>query len=65
VTFPIWAKAHPGVADVVALDPARRLYRDAGVALTLRGQEKPDARGFVQFLAGPQGAAIFKKWGWE
>lgn len=65
VTFPIWARANPGVADVVPLDANRLVYRDAGVALTTRGQGKAGAQAFVRFLAGPQGAAIFRKWGWQ
>ncbi|KAK0350570.1 hypothetical protein LTR94_028494, partial [Friedmanniomyces endolithicus] len=65
VTFPIWAKANPGVADVVPLEVNRRVYRDAGVALTARGNDKPSAMAFVRFLSSPQGAAIFRKWGWQ
>ncbi|EZP77770.1 hypothetical protein CP98_01539 [Sphingobium yanoikuyae] len=65
VTFPIWAKANPGVADVVPLEANRRVYRDAGVALTARGNDKPSAMAFVRFLSSPQGAAIFRKWGWQ
>lgn len=65
VTFPIWAKANPGVADVVPLDASRRVYRDAGVALTRRGAGNVDAKAFVRFLSSAKGAAIFKKWGWQ
>lgn len=65
LTFPIWAKANPGVADVVALDADRLVYRDADVALTTRGQNEAGAKAFVRFLSGPQGAAIFRKWGWQ
>ncbi len=65
IIFPIWAMAHPGVADVVPLEPQYRIYRDCGVALTLRGKKRPLARAFVDFLASPQGRKIFEKHGWR
>lgn len=60
----IWQVANPALADVVEIEPDYRIYRDAGVALTRRGRGNSHARTFVDFLASPQGAAIFAKWGW-
>jgi accessory colonization factor AcfC len=64
VTWTIWQGESRGVADVIPIDPALRIYRDAGVALTRRGREKPAAREFASFLASPDGARIFQKMGW-
>ncbi len=63
--YNIWAVAHPGVAQVVPLEPHYRLYRDCGVGLTVRGKASATARAFVAFLGGAQGRAIFEQWGWQ
>jgi len=62
--YDIWAIAHPGLADVVSLEPHYRLYRDCGVGLTQRGLRSSAARSFVAFLSSAQGRAIFQQWGW-
>jgi accessory colonization factor AcfC len=64
IIFPIWAVAHPGLADVVPLSPPYLIYRDCGVALTRRGERQADARAFLEFLGGPDGRRIFVKYGW-
>jgi accessory colonization factor AcfC len=64
LTWTIWQGESRGVADVIPIEPDLRIYRDAGVGLTRRGQEKPVAREFAAYLAGPEGARIFKKMGW-
>jgi accessory colonization factor AcfC len=64
LTWTIWQGESRGVADVIQLEPDLRIYRDAGVALTRRGQENPAAREFVAFLSSPAGARIFQKFGW-
>jgi len=64
LTWTIWQGESRGVADVIPIEPDLRIYRDAGVGLTRRGQEKPAAREFVAYLAGPEGARIFRKMGW-
>jgi accessory colonization factor AcfC len=64
LTWTIWQGDDPGLAEIVAIDPELRIYRDAGIALTRRGQNKTSAREFVRFLASPAGAAIFQKRGW-
>lgn len=64
IIWGIWAKANPGIADSVAVEPRYRIYRDAGTALTKAGDANPDAVHFVSFLRSAQGAAIFRKWGW-
>ncbi len=63
--YNIWAVAHPGVAQVVPLEPHYRLYRDCGVGLTVRGKASATARAFVRFLRSTQGRAIFEQWGWQ
>jgi accessory colonization factor AcfC len=64
LTWTIWQGDDPGLAEIVAIDPDLRIYRDAGAALTRRGQDNASARDFIQFLASPAGAAIFRKRGW-
>ncbi|MGF6851249.1 substrate-binding domain-containing protein [Paraburkholderia sp. CI3] len=64
IVYNIWAIAHPGVADIVQIEPQYRLYRDCGVVLTQRGEARDTVRQFVQFLEGPQGRAIFGQYGW-
>jgi accessory colonization factor AcfC len=64
LTWTIWQGDDPGLAEIISIDPQLRIYRDAGIALTRRGQNKPTANEFVQFLASPAGAAIFQKRGW-
>ncbi|MDE1897596.1 MAG: substrate-binding domain-containing protein [Xanthomonadaceae bacterium] len=63
--YNIWAIAHPGVADIVPLEPRYRLYRDCGAGLTARGRASAEARAFVAFLRGARGQAIFAHWGWQ
>lgn len=65
LVFNIWAIAHPHVAEIVALEPRYRIWRDCAVGLTLRGQANGAARAFVAFLGGAEGRAIFEHWGWE
>jgi len=60
----IWQVANPTLADLVEIEPQYRIYRDVGVALTRHGRGNPHAKAFADFLASPQGAAIFAKWGW-
>ena len=64
LTWTIWQGDDPGLAEIVPIEPEMRIFRDAGVALTRRGQNKTSARDFVQFLASPVGATIFQKRGW-
>jgi accessory colonization factor AcfC len=64
LTWTIWQGDDPGLAEIVAIEPELRIYRDAGIALTRRGQGKASAGDFVKFLASPPGAAIFHKRGW-
>lgn len=61
----IWQVANPELAQVVKMDEPFRIYRDAGVVLTTRGKDKPQARAFVEFLQSAAGQKIFAKWGWD
>ena len=60
----IWQVANPKIADRVEIEPQYRIYRDIGAALTRRGLDRPEAKGFLTYLSSPQAAAIFAKWGW-
>ena len=61
----IWQVANPELAQVVAMDEPFRIYRDAGVVLTHKGNTQPKAKAFVGFLQSPAGQKIFAKWGWD
>jgi accessory colonization factor AcfC len=60
----IWQVANPTLADMVPVEAEFAIYRDTGVALTKRGEGRPEAREFVDFLSSPTASAIFSKWGW-
>ena len=60
----IWQVSNPTLAQVVPLEEQFKIYRDMGVVLTSRGKGEAQARGFVDYLESPAGAAIFEKWGW-
>lgn len=62
--YNIWQVANPKLADVVKIEPQYAIYRDAGVVLTQRAEDKPQAKAFIAFLQSKEGAKIFKKWGW-
>jgi accessory colonization factor AcfC len=64
LTWTIWQGDNPGLAEIVAIEPELRIYRDAGIALTRRGEGKATASEFVRFLTSPAGAAIFEQRGW-
>ena len=60
----IWQVANPTLADVVPIEKRYVIYRDTGVVVTKKGAMSPEPQQFVTFLKSPEGAAIFKKWGW-
>lgn len=60
----IWQVSNPSLADVVAIEPDYAIYRDTGAVLTQQGKAGTAGRQFIDFLASPEGAAIFRKWGW-
>lgn len=60
----IWEVSNPDLADVVKIEPDYAIYRDANVVVTTQGKTNPAARQFVDFLFSPEGARIFRKWGW-
>jgi accessory colonization factor AcfC len=61
----IWEISNDDLADQVAIEPERRIWRDCGVALTKRGERNDTAKAFREFLTSPEGRAIFEKWGWQ
>ncbi|GAB3630184.1 hypothetical protein PTE30175_04166 [Pandoraea terrae] len=60
----IWQVSNPSLAETVQIEPRYAIYRDAGVAVTKRGEENPASRQFVDFLRAKEGEAIFSRWGW-
>lgn len=64
IIWNVWQVANSEVADLVPVAPQWRVYRDAGIALTVRGTARPHAREFVTFLQSSDGARIFARWGW-
>lgn len=61
----IWQVANKDLAQAVRIEPRYAIYRDSGVALTRRGASRPEAKAFADFLRSPEGAAIFRRWGWK
>lgn len=64
IVYNIWSIAHPGVAEIVPIEPRYRLARDCGLVLTQRGSKNADVQRFVEFLRSPAGLKIFKQYGW-
>jgi accessory colonization factor AcfC len=64
IIWNIWQVANPNLAQVVPVEPQYRIYRDAGAALTHKGEADPQARAFITFLKSPEAAAIWARWGW-
>jgi accessory colonization factor AcfC len=60
----IWQVSNPKLAEQVAVEEPYRIYRDTGIAPTTRGKQQPASQQFIAFLQSPQGAAIFRRWGW-
>lgn len=60
----IWQVANPTLADAVPVEKEYVIYRDTGIVVTKKGDLSPAASQFMDFLKSPDGAAIFKKWGW-
>lgn len=61
----IWQVSNPTLADAVTIEPEYAVYRDTGVVLTTQGKTKDMAQQFIDFLSSPEGAEIFRKWGWN
>ena len=61
----IWQVSNPQLADVVPIERDYVIYRDTGIAITKRAENKPSAQAFAQFLVSPAGARIFTRWGWQ
>lgn len=65
IIYNIWSIAHPGVAQVVKIEPHYAIVRDMGVSFTKAGERSADARRFRRFLTAPEGRAIFERFGWS
>ena len=64
VTWSIWHLPLHDHADLVPVSKDYVVYRQCNVALTTHGVENEQAGKFVEFLASPEGAEIFKSWDW-
>lgn len=60
-----WQIAAPNYADIVEIEEPFRIWRAAGSVLTRRGAAREEVRRFDAFLAGPEGAAAFRRFGWQ
>lgn len=61
----IWQVANPDLAQVVAVEPDLRIYRDMGLVVTNRANGNADAMAFINFIKSNTGRQIFMKWGWQ
>jgi len=64
VTWNIWHIPLRDRATLVEVSDDYKIYRQCLVALTERGQAKPAAGQFIEFLLSPEGAQIFESWSW-
>ncbi|UCE61569.1 MAG: substrate-binding domain-containing protein [Phycisphaerales bacterium] len=64
ITWNTWQMPLRGRAHVVVPSRTYRVLRQCSVALTARGQNKPEARKFIEFLASKEAGEIFSTWGW-
>jgi accessory colonization factor AcfC len=60
-----WQIAAPEHADIVEIEETFRIWRAAGAVLTRRGGARPEVQRFDAFLAGPEGASAFARFGWR
>jgi accessory colonization factor AcfC len=60
-----WQIAAPEHADLVEMEELFRIWRSSGTVLTKTGAAREEVRRFAAFLAGPEGAAIFARFGWR
>ena len=64
ITWNTWQMPLRGRAHTVVPSRTFRILRQCSVAMTARGQAKPLARKFHEFLASKEAATIFSTWGW-
>ena len=64
VIWNIWQVANPDISTKVPIEPKYRVYRDTGVVLTQRGEQRPEVNTFATYLLSPEAAAVFARWGW-
>jgi accessory colonization factor AcfC len=62
ITWSHWPIDHADVADYVALEPQRRIYRVTNIAVS--PQADPATQAFVTFLKSAKGAELFATEGW-
>ncbi len=64
LTWNTWYKADPRHSTLVPVSEDYVIYRQCSIGATERGWQNPLAGRFMAFLASPEAAAIFAKWGW-
>ncbi|EDQ5929612.1 extracellular solute-binding protein [Salmonella enterica subsp. enterica] len=65
IVFNTWGINDNKVGDIVNFEPEYRIYRDMGIAFTHSGENKPEAKKFVDFLKSAKGEEIFRSMGWS
>lgn len=65
ITFGSWGKRLPDTTQTIDIPPVLNVYRGTPVALSKSSTQKPLGTAFLAFLAGREGQAIFRKWGWR
>lgn len=61
----IWQVVNPGDADLVEIEEPFRIWRSTGTVLARRSIARDEVRRFAAFLTGPEGTAIFRRFGWS
>ena len=62
ITWPNWPLTHTDIADMVAIEPERAIWRDVNVVLS--PDADPEAARFLAFLTTDKAAALMKTEGW-
>lgn len=65
ITFSTWHHHMKGDTDLVAIAEADNLYRGTPMALAAGTTNREQALLFLEFLRGPQGHEVFRRWGWK
>jgi accessory colonization factor AcfC len=60
----IWQISNSNIADYVPVSKQYTLYRDCGIAMTIKGETRSIVKKFYEYLMSKEASTIFKKWGW-
>ncbi len=65
ITYASWHENLKSLTDIIELPAVTRLFRGTPIAATTKSRHARQAEQFMEFLRGPVGHKIFRKWGWE